>query len=150
VFACAAGDAAAARSQLAADPGLVGRVAGVDRDLVAHLAQQERPAGVALLVELGFDPSAVGWMGATALHWTACRGDAALTRTLLTRGAPMLDVGGLFKTPIHTVLYHRWSRGAVDHAGVLEALVAAGAAVPDGFGQTGNSALDAALARLRG
>jgi ankyrin repeat protein len=149
VFACAAGDAAAARSQLAADPGLVGRIAAVDRDLVAHLAQQERPAGVTLLLELGFDPSVVGWMG-TALHWAACRGDAALARTLLARGAPMLDVGGLFKTPIHTVLSHRWSRGAADHAGVLEALVAAGAVVPEGFGQTGNGALDAALARLRG
>ncbi len=149
VFACAAGDAAEARSRLAADPGLLGRVATVDRDLVAHLAQQERRAGVTLLVELGFDPNVVGWMG-TALHWAACRGDAELARTLLAHGAHMLDVGGLFKTPIHTVLSHRWSRGAADHAGVLEALVAAGAVVPEGIVQTGNAALDAALARLRG
>ena len=79
----------------------------------------------------------------------SCRGDSALIRTLLVHGAPMTDVGGLFKTPIHTVLSHRWPRGPADHAGVLEALVAAGAKVPEGVSQTGHSELDATLARLR-
>jgi hypothetical protein len=60
----------------------------------------------------------------------------------------MLDVGGYFRTPIHTALHCRWPREPNDPVGVLDALVAAGAALPAKRPTTGHAVLDAALARL--
>ena len=155
VFACARADAGAVKAQLAADPGVLARLPASDRALAVSLAHQNQAAAAALAVELGFDPLIRGWMDATALHWAACRGNAELARVLCARGpreAIELDVGGYFRTPLHAALYCRWSRGdaGADYAGVLEALVAAGAVIPAGLAPTGDAALDAAVARLRG
>ena len=150
VRACARGDAAAAKAQLASDPGLLARLAASDRPLAVYLAQQDQGAAAALAVELGFDPQIRGWMDATALHWAACRGNAGLARALCERGVAQLDVGGYFRTPLHAALYRHWSIGEADYVGVLEALVAAGAVLPAKLAPTDDPALDAAVARLRG
>lgn len=150
VLACARADAAAAKAHLASDPGLLARLSASDRPLAVYLAHQNQGAAAALAVELGFDPEIRGWMGATALHWAACRGNAGLARALCDRGVAQPDVGGYFRTPLHAVLYCHWRLGDADYLGVLEALVAAGAVLPAKLAPTDDPALDAAVARLRG
>jgi ankyrin repeat protein len=123
VFACLEGTPAT---------GDVARLSAADRSLLTHVAQQNQTAAALRLAEAGWPLDARGWMDATALHWAACRGNAELARGLLARGAPLVDVGGYFQTPVHTAIHCRWLRDGADPAGVLAALAAAGASVPPG------------------
>lgn len=148
VLACARGDAASARSRLREDPELIKRLAVEDRFLITHLAQQNNRAGVALMLEVGFDPNVRGWMNATPLHWAACLGNPELVRRLLAHGAALSDVGGYFRTPVHTCLYCHWNRDG-DYVGVMTELVRAGAELPSESEPTGDTDLDAAVVRLR-
>ena len=100
--------------------------------LIAHVAQQNQTAAVLRLADAGWPLDARGWMDATPLHWAACRGNAELTRGLLARGAPIVDVGGYFQTPLYTAKHHQWHRDGADADAVIAALasVPAGAAAP--------------------
>jgi ankyrin repeat protein len=148
LVACACGDGEEARQRLRADPGLMLRLSGPDRALIANVAQQNSRPGVELMLELGFDPNVGGWGGMTPFHWAACRGNRPLVRTMLARGVPMVDLGGEARTPLHQALYHRWNKEG-DRAGVLTDLVAAGVPLPVDLEPTGDAELDAAVARLR-
>ncbi|HET9620311.1 MAG TPA: ankyrin repeat domain-containing protein [Kofleriaceae bacterium] len=128
--------------------GALARLSAIDRALLTHVAHQNETAAAIRLIEAGWPLDSRGWMAATPLHWAACRGNATLARALLAHGAPMIDVGGYFQTPLHTALHCRWPREPADPAGVLDALVAAGAALPATRPTTGHAALDAALDRL--
>jgi ankyrin repeat protein len=141
VYACLDGTGAITRAQVA-------QLSLPDRALVAHLAQQNQNDAVERLLELGWPIDVPGWMEATPLHWAACRGNSALARVLLARGAPLTADGGYFKTPLHAALYCRWNAGG-DYVGVLQALVAAGAVLPPRLDATGSPALDAAIEHLR-
>jgi ankyrin repeat protein len=148
VFACARADEATARRLLRADPGLLARLPAEDRDLPAHVAQQNERAAVEVMLAVGFSPDVHGWMNLTPLHWAACRGNPALIRALLARGARVEDLGRDFGTPVHTALTCRWQRGG-DYAGAVTALVEGGVPLPPEVAPTGDAALDAAVARLR-
>jgi ankyrin repeat protein len=106
-----------------------------------------------ILAKLGFDLQTPSWMGMTALHWAACRGNPQLLLQLLELGAPMIDVPG-FGTPLHTALYQRWSSfgcrpGESDYLGVLRVLLAAGVEVPNDLRPCGDAELDALLESAR-
>jgi ankyrin repeat protein len=148
MHACARGDGDVARHLLAADPALIHGRGPEDRALIAHLAQQDNAAAVRLMLALGFDPDAGGWSGSTALHWAACRGNAALVRDMLAHGVKLIDLGGDAGTPLHQALYHRWNPGG-DYPGVLRAFVAAGVKLPQDLPPSGDAALDQLVAALR-
>jgi ankyrin repeat protein len=102
-----------------------------------------------ILARLGFDRAAPSWMGMTALHWAACRGNPEMLRDLLDAGVPMVDVLG-FGTPLHSALYQRWSSfghrpGESDYLGVVRALLQAGVDIPADLRPCGDAAIDALI-----
>ncbi|MET0235198.1 MAG: ankyrin repeat domain-containing protein [Kibdelosporangium sp.] len=78
-----AGDEAAMRSMLAADPGLRDRHA----DLVTRMAEARHWSTVRLLIDLGFGVTGVTATGATALHHAAAAGELSIARLLVEHGA---------------------------------------------------------------
>jgi len=149
IVAAAYGDAARARALLDADPELLAQAAYWDRARVAAFAEAGNRQGATILAQLGFDLKTPSWMGMTALHWAACRGNPQLLRELLELGAPMIDVPG-FGTPLHTALYQRWSSfghrpGESDYLGAVRVLLAAGATVPGDLRPSGDAQIDALI-----
>jgi ankyrin repeat protein len=148
IVAAAHGDEARASALLGGAPGASAQ-GPHDRSLVASFAEAGNHRGAVILARLGFDTTASSWMGMTALHWAACRGNPAMLRELLDAGAPMIDVPG-FGTPLHSALYQRWSSfgchpGESDYLGVVRALLDAGAQVPDDPKPCGDAAIDALI-----
>jgi hypothetical protein len=117
VFAVARGDGDAARARA----GAWEDVPEADRNLLPHWAQQGGAEAVALGVELGFALDATGWMGLTAVHWAALRGDVAMLDVLLAGGAPVVDLGGYFGSPTKTATDCQWYATG-DYTAVLERL----------------------------
>lgn len=149
IVAAAYGDEGRARALLDGPSGRSGQ-SHHDRSLVAAFAEAGNHRGAVILARLGFDMAAPSWMGMTALHWAACRGNPDMMRDLLAAGAPLLDAPG-FGTPLHTALYQRWSSfghrpGESDYLGVVRALLDAGVAVPAGLRPCGDAAIDALIA----
>jgi ankyrin repeat protein len=113
VYAIARGERPAAEMDL-------DRLHADDRALLAHWAQHGRRDAVALACEVGFDLDSTAWMGLTALHWAAMRGDPVMLKTLLDAGAPVVDLDGYFRDPAHTARTCQWFAG--DYAAVLALL----------------------------
>jgi ankyrin repeat protein len=148
---CARGDATTARALLHADPGL-GRTlqANTPAALVAFAAAGNT-TGVALLLDLGFDPSlrASPWMSRedTPLHAAIWRGRHPTAELLIGRGAPLEAENGRRETPLAYALRARreshWPGARTIET--VAALVAAGADVSVLAQPTGWDALDALL-----
>ena len=90
---------------------------------VADAAKAGDVAAVKAMLKSGGDVNAAQGDGMTALHWAASRGDAAMTRMLLSAGANIratTRLGGI--TPLHMA-------SQAGHAQVVAAVIAAGADV---------------------
>lgn len=124
VFAVARGDADAAQALLSDNDGLFERLPEEDRQLLAHWAQHNQHAGVNLACKLGFSLESTAWMDLTAVHWAALRGNPAMLTTLLDAGAPIVDLGGYFGTPMQTAENCQWYAGGpeVDYEAVIAVL----------------------------
>jgi ankyrin repeat protein len=87
------GDANAARSRAAADPGLVDRLEPADRAALVAAAEHGNVAAVRLMLELGFPigarREATDDDGATALHAASWAGSAETVALLLDHGADL-------------------------------------------------------------
>ena len=138
-------------------------VSTLPRHVHSHLAFAiffERFAAAELMLELGFDPSAPGMDGGSALHAACWVGHVALVDRLLARGGVALDAGDPShgSPPLGWAAFgsvQRRARGA-DYVGVIDRLVAAGADVTasgNRFGRSlvqmaeGNPAVQAVLRR---
>ena len=97
---------------------------GLHRKWPAFWAQHGRRAAVELACTLGLPLDGTAWMGLTALHWAALRGDASMVDGLLSAGAPQTDLGGYFQTPHHTAATCQWYASG-DYDAVM-ALLSAG------------------------
>jgi hypothetical protein len=112
------------------------------------------------MLDLGFDPSAPGMDGGSALHATCWMGNVALLERILARGGVPLDAGDPThgSPPLGWAAFgsvQRRARGA-DYVGVIDRLVASGAdvtAAGNKFGRSliqmaeGNPLVQAALRR---
>jgi ketosteroid isomerase-like protein len=100
-----AGDRAAVKRLLAADPSLRERAIERCPDQLVRAAEQNRYDAVALLIELGFDVNA---RSRTApLHEAAMRGNLPVIRLLLDHGAdPSLHDSGYDATPAGWAEHH--------------------------------------------
>jgi len=133
--ACALGDELHARGILAGDSELLSRLGPRDLAILAeHAAEGNLPA-VTALCAIGFPLDARGEAGATALHHAAWRGHAAIAQLLAEGGAPLDVRDEEYKaTPLdwacHGSLFCQ-SESQVDYPGVVEALLQAGAPVPE-------------------
>jgi ankyrin repeat protein len=131
------------RALLQAQPSLVSTL---PRHAHGHLAFAiffERFAAAALMLELGFDPSAPGMDGGSALHAACWMGHVVLVERMLARGGVSLDAGDPThgSPPIGWAAFgsvQRRARGG-DYVGVIDRLVAAGADVSAAGNRSGRS-----------
>jgi ankyrin repeat protein len=126
-------DEAGARAALAADPAILGSLSRHDHGRLAHVIFAERFDAADLMLRLGFDPSAPGVDGGTALHAACWVGHVRMVERLLAAGGVPLDARDPThqSTPLGWAAFgsvHRRARGA-DYAAVVDRLVAAGADV---------------------
>jgi len=149
--ACARGEAATARALAAADAGIVRRIEAEAPSTLADFAGAGNTAGVALLLDLGFDPARTtnraGARDDTPLHAAIWRGRHATAKLLIARGAPLELHNGNGETPlayaVRTMLHSEWIRERTTET--IEALLAAGADRSVLATPTGWAPLDALL-----
>ena len=141
VVACTAGDAAAARKILDENPGLLARMSPDELAALPTAARDNDLDAVRTMLDVGWPIDVLGPEQATALHWSAFHGNAAIARRLL-EASPQIELretthgGTALDWAIHGS-FHGWYRDSGDYASVVTALLDAGAKVPD----------DAAVAR---
>jgi ankyrin repeat protein len=135
VNACAVGDEPTARALLAARPNLVQTLTALEASHLADAARDNNPAAVKLMVEWGFPVNARGMHGGTALHWAAWHGNAQIVRQLLPHKPDLENADNDFHgRPLGWALHgsqNSWHRQTGDYPAVVEALLAAGAKLPE-------------------
>jgi ankyrin repeat protein len=155
-----AADQQAADALLREDPSLVASLTRYDHGRLAHAIFYEQFDAADLMLRLGFDPSAPGPDGGTALHTACWVGHVALVERLIAHGGVPLETRDPthHSTPLGWAVFgsvHRRARGG-DYIAVVDRIVAAGAdvnAVANIEGKTqlematGNPAMQEALRR---
>jgi ankyrin repeat protein len=132
LFACMAGDEATARSVVRDHPGIVGSMAPDAHRTLADAAWHGDARAVALMLDLGFDPTTPGHDAGTPLHLAAWEGSAetvsALLRHPAARELVSLRDAHYGATPLgwccHGSLH---GNPGHDHAGAARLLLQAGA-----------------------
>lgn len=128
-----AGDEAGARAFIDADPSLLTALTPADHSRLAQAIFHGRREAAHLMLRLGFDETAGGVDGGTALHAASWMGDVELVEAILQRGRIAVES----RDPVHlsTALgwaafgsVHRRANGG-DYSAVIDRLVAAGADV---------------------
>jgi ankyrin repeat protein len=155
--ACARADERAARGFLAAEPGLVARLQAADPAILADFAGAGNTAGVALLLDLGFDHGSRsnrgGNGGFSPLHAAVWRERLATVQLLIARGAPLEDVTRRGETALSLAVRAQveqsdWTpHGSTD---IVAALLGAGARVESVQTFPSGSAAADALLRAHG
>jgi ankyrin repeat protein len=126
-------DAAGVTDLLAANAGLV--VRAEDQFEIANAATRNDLEAVRLMLQAGLPVSVRGQHGATPIHWAAFHGNLAMIQAILPYGPPLEDVENDYtSTPLEWAGYgsqNGWYSDSGDYAGVVDALLAAGAKVPE-------------------
>jgi ankyrin repeat protein len=133
LLACHEGRGEEARAITRAHPGIVESLAGDDRRALTDEAWTANAPAVALMMELGFDPSipaVTGPTGGTALHCAAWEGSVECVQAILAhpRGRALVSV----TDPVYGGTPYNWAqhgaencgRSGADHAGVMRLLAA--------------------------
>lgn len=133
------------------DPGIIDRLMRLEPALMAQAAWWYRPAGVRMLVDLGFDPHLTGVHDSTPLDRAAFHGYSDII-AILVDGDPDPPVS--FKnefggTPLGACVYgsiNGWDTGHPrDHVESARLLIEAGCSFSSAWLPTGNDAIDALL-----
>lgn len=146
VNAILAGDARTADAALTDDPSLLPSLTPPDHAHLAHAIFHERFEAAELMLRLGFDPSAPGVDGGTALHAACWVGSVPMVARLLARGGVPLDARDPThgSTPLGWAAFgsvHRRAKGG-DYPGVADRLVAAGADITAAGNRAGRTLLE--------
>src|SRR5439155_858426 len=140
IAACWMDDERVVKSVIAEHPDLVAVLSGAYRRHVAHAARNNNLAAVRLLLAAGLPVDARGQHGATPLHWAAFHGNAGMARELLRCNPPLELVDADFNlSPLGWAIYgseHGWYCRTGDYASTVEALLQAGAGIPENAGGT--------------
>ena len=138
VTACWLGDEARARSVQAAHAAL--RFDDEDEKQIAHAARNNNLAAVRLMLAAGLPVTARGQHNATPLHWAAWHGNAGMVSLILRHSPPLEDAANDFHgTPLRWAIHgseNGWHRRTGDYRATTEALLKAGARIPEGTGGT--------------
>jgi ankyrin repeat protein len=138
LLACHEGRADDARAIVRANPGIVEALEGADRRALTDEAWTANGPAVALMMELGFDPTApavTGPTGGNALHCAAWEGSVECIEAILRypRGRALIDS----REPVYNGTPLSWcahgsencGRPSADHVGVARRLIEAGATI---------------------
>lgn len=132
--ACATADEATARELLASRPDILQTLTPEDRAVFANAVRDSNRPAVRLMLSLGWPLDALGQHEATALHWAAFHGDAETAELLLRHNPPLeLKDKDFSGTPLGWAIHgseHGWHSKTGNYAGVVEALLRAGAKPP--------------------
>jgi ankyrin repeat protein len=138
VNACWLHDEAMVKSLLTEYPNLASTLPPSGRRQLAHAARNNDPIAASLMVTAGLPVESFGQHHATPLHWAAWHGQAELVRLILAHGGRIEnsdnDYGG---TPLNWAIHgsqNGWYKEKGDYPATVEALLNAGARMPDTLG----------------
>lgn len=127
-------DEAAVKALLAEQPDLVARLSAATRRQLAHAARNNNLSAVRLLLQAGWPVDAKGQHQGTALHWAAFHGNLEMVEAILPYRPPLdLPDADHHAPPIGWATFgseHGWHRDTGNYAGVVSALIRAGARLP--------------------
>jgi ankyrin repeat protein len=135
LVACHVADGEKARAVIAEQPGIVAGLGALERGAMADEAWAANAPAVKLMLELGFDPAALGATahnGGSALHCAAWQGSAASVAAILgyESGRALLEVRDLRydSTPLFWCCHGSVNRGHPrgEYAEIARQLIAAG------------------------
>jgi hypothetical protein len=139
ISACWAGDEARVKSLLA-DPNLLASFVDVYGRHIANAARNNKLAAVRLMLAAGLPVSALGQHGATPLHWAGFHGNLEMAELLLPHKPPLEQTDADFQgTPLGWAIYgstEGWYCRTGNYVGTVEALLQAGAKLPQKVGGT--------------
>ncbi len=119
-------------------PDIATRLSESDRRQLAHAARNNDSAAVERMLEAGLPVDGRSQHHATPLHWAAWHGNAAMVRAILAHAPPLEAADTQFGgTPLRWAIHgseNGWYRSEGDYGGTVEALIAAGAILPESLG----------------
>jgi len=128
-------DEVSIKSLLADHPGLVGSLSPAERRQMAHAARNNSLGSVRLMLAAGLPVEATGQHGGTPLHWAAWHGNAEMARAILDFKPPLeVRDRDFHATPIGWAIHgseNGWDRTKGKYGAVIEALLGAGAKLPE-------------------
>jgi hypothetical protein len=129
VAACACGDRAGADAMLRSNPELRDQLR-TEHHLMMHMPAERGDARVLeTMLSCGFDPDARDHDGVTALHRASMGGRVEAVRTLITHGAALDVLDGMFAAPPLVWVAEGWthdSASGADYLAAAKLLIAAG------------------------
>ena len=138
--ACWLHDEAMVKSLLAARPDLATALPAAGRRQLAHAARNNDSMAARLMLAAGLSVDTFGQHHATPLHWAAWHGNAELVRLILTYNPSIENSDNDYRVmPLNWAIHgseNGWYREAGDYPATVEALLDAGATIPDKLGGT--------------
>ena len=135
IAACWLGDEAMVHSLRAQYPNIANDLTNADRRQVARAARNNETTVVRLLLESGLPPNPGIQHQATPLHWAAFHGNVTMAKLLLARNPPLeAEDADFHSTPLGWAIHgseNGWHCRTGDYAATAEALIVAGAKVPE-------------------
>jgi ankyrin repeat protein len=129
-LACELGDESAIADLLKSHPGLAQTLGDEDRRRLVDAAQENDATAIRLMLAAGWPLDARGQHGATALHWAAFHGNAAMAREILRHRPPLAARDADYdQTPVGWARHgadHSWHRASGDYEATLAALLEGG------------------------
>lgn len=134
-LACELGDEEVFRAFLKKNPRAVETISEEDLRKLPNAAQDNNIPAVRLMLEAGWPVNTRGDAGAMALHWAGFHGNAEMARTILPFH-PDLEMKSIeyAGTALSWAIYgsgNGWHRDTGDYVGTVQALLGAGATVPE-------------------
>lgn len=134
-LACELGDEAVFHEFLLQHPDAAKTLSETDQRKLPDAAQTNNSEAVRLMLEAGWPVDTAGEMGATALHWAGFNGNAEMAREIL-RFYPALELKSreYAGTALAWAIFgsgNGWRRDTGDYVGTVQALLEAGATLPE-------------------
>jgi ankyrin repeat protein len=150
IAACWLHDRGSVAALIAKYPDLAGHVSEDDRNAIAQAALENDSQAALLMLEAGLPAITNGQHRGTPLHWSAWHGNVALVRALLGADHLLEDTENDFhSTPLGWAMHgseNGWHRHTGNYPAVVEALLEAGAKVPETA--SGSDAVKEVLSRF--
>ncbi len=133
-LACEQGDEKGVDAILGAHPNLTAALSPAHRRRIVSAAMDNNTNAVRLMLRAGWPSSSTEQRGATALHWASFHGNLGMAQEILRHDPPLeAKDAGYQSTPMGWAIHgslHGWHRDKGDYAGVVKALLDAGATPP--------------------
>jgi hypothetical protein len=138
IEACWLEDEATLQALRSDQPDLSARLLADDQLQVAYAARNNETGVVRALLKAGLPVDARGQHRATPLHWAAFHGNCEMIKAILSFGPPLEATDADFNgTPLGWAIHgseNGWHGNTGDYAGTVQALLAAGARLPERLG----------------